>query len=1322
MRHRAKLRRRLIGVAGTPRAALAALALCILTASIALSPALARAAVTHKFLSQITEVPAVGPHGESVPIAGNLRAVNAETADSGQLFVSEGEVLFGEQGCKEAVCFRVDQFGGTSGAFELQFERPPFEEPPKQPAPLHFPIFGMGVLHSTGEVFVGASNGVGVFDHAGKLLKVWNGSDTPFKSFGEQATSIAVDNAAGLVYVADAIPPRSESTFRWSEVVDVFKAEPGGEEKYVTQLTRPEAGVPFEFNDSGRGGGLAVDPANGDLLVSSFTPTQTVDLFEPSGSKYVLVRTLTGSPNGPFTAISGVAVDPSGDIYVLQRFTEDVVDQFSFAGEYLGRITSTSTSPIQSAASLAVDSATGQVYVGDGRGGRRGSGSSLNFGAVDVFGPTLVIPDVETQPASAVQPFAATLNGTVNPDNEGPATCQFAWGTSPAFGEIAPCEPETVPNGNTPVPVHAQLTDKLQPDTTYFYRLQATNQNEANPGEPRQTKHFTTPGPGFRGLAVSAVTGDSATLEATINPHGAPTSYYFQYGPTTAYGSEAPAPPGNPIGSGTADVEVTPQHVAGLAPGTVYHYRAVAVSEIEEEPGVKAPVTFYGPDQNFTTQPAGVFGLPDGREWEMVSPTQKQGSLIVPIGESTPIQASVSGDAITYPTHSPTEAETLGYANFVQVISSRGAGSWSSRDITVPHELATGVSVGVGNEYRFSSEDLSRGVVQPFGSFVPALSPEATEQTAFVHSNYSAGSPTAFCTTHCFTPLVTANNTLEGVAFGEQSLVGVGKCPPVPICGPLAVGASPDLEHIILQSKVGLTEAPEDHGGLYEWSAGRLQLVSVLPDGTPAKTAEFGFSHIARSGVSPDGQRVVWSSFDAGAHHLFLRDVSHPESVELNNGLSGAPEFQAANRQTTRVFFTENGDLYVYDSETGQRTQLTTAAKVKGLIAGISEDGTSAYFVANGELTKGEGAVNGNCEEAGATPTQRCNLYQLHQAGAAWEPRLIAVLSASDFPDFSKDLPGLTARVSPDGRYLAFMSLLPLTGYDNRDAVSGEPDAEVFLYNATDRHLTCASCKPTGARPHGIESSELTVSGPVQGFGNDAWIAASVPGWTEYHLGTSVYQSRYLSDSGRLFFNSSDALSPQDDNGTEDVYQWEPPGVGSCEVGGAGYDSRSGGCVGLISKGSSREESGFLDASETGGDVFFTTTAKLTPQDADTAYDIYDAHECTPASPCIAPPAEPPPPCSTEASCKASPTPQPAIFGPAASATFQGAGNLIAELASPPPRPKPLTTAQKLAKALTGCRKTYKHSKKRRGRCEAEARRRYRATGAKKANRKRRTR
>ncbi len=72
----------------------------------------------------------------------------------------------------------------------------------------------------------------------------------------------------------------------------------------------------------------------------------------------------------------------------------------------------------------------------------------------------------------------------------------------------------------------------------------------------------------------------------------------------------------------------------------------------------------------------------------------------------------------------------------------------------------------------------------------------------------------------------------------------------------------------------------------------------------------------------------------------------------------------------------------------------------------------------------------------------------------------------------TSDLNELTSRVSPNGRYLAFMSERSLTGYDNRDAAVACPDEEVFLYDASSNRLVCASCDPTGARPTGIHEDE----------------------------------------------------------------------------------------------------------------------------------------------------------------------------------------------------------------------------------------------------------
>lgn len=73
---------------------------------------------------------------------------------------------------------------------------------------------------------------------------------------------------------------------------------------------------------------------------------------------------------------------------------------------------------------------------------------------------------------------------------------------------------------------------------------------------------------------ATAITSTSATLNGTVNPEGQATTYYFEYGTTTSYGSQTAA---SDAGSGTANVKVSAPS-ASLAPATTYHYRLVATN------------------------------------------------------------------------------------------------------------------------------------------------------------------------------------------------------------------------------------------------------------------------------------------------------------------------------------------------------------------------------------------------------------------------------------------------------------------------------------------------------------------------------------------------------------------------------------------------------------------------------------------------------------------------------------------------------------------------------------------------------------------------
>ncbi len=1276
---------------------------------------------------------------------------------------------------------------------------------------------------SNGDVYVGdrGDNIVTKFSESGALIESWgtkgqlDGSTTTFGSFGYGIAGVAVDGS-GTLMVLDRWEVEAANSIEGF----LFRFTQGGAFSEELTLSR---GV----NELG----LAVDSEGNFFkgIIENFAP---IEEYTGSGSELGQVSPVRASLSATTT---GLAVDSAtGDLYVdvggdVEAYAFSAAGIVSSQGGAQCRVsrnygcppsyTFGSSEPsggsLSGASGIAVNSSSDDVYVADASAGR-----------IDIFTPETV-PDVTTEAPAGLSETAATLRGTVNPDETEVTDCKFEYGTERGvYPNTVACS-QTLPlTGNSPVAVSAPPLSGLTAKTTYYYRLVATNANGANYAE----NSFTTFGtPTIESESSEDIGHTSATLKAQIDPNGPETHYHFEYGPNTSYGTSIPIPDGalaggfaaetvsvnltglvagatyhfrvaavnaesptpsygpdkefttvaaaiveetvsdvtatsatlnarvDPLGTDTSayfqygtvscaaspasctDLPVPPPgtdvgseegyqvlksiHLQGLAPDTIYYYRVVATNALGI---VEGELSEAGEEviRTFTTQLSGsVFALPDGRQWEMVTPPNKHGALIEPIGYAGLIEAAAGGDAFTFLADAPTELEPRGYGNnFEQALSTRTAGGWSSQDIALRHNVATGVSIGEGDEYRFFSPDLSRALVEPQGEFTPLAgeetSPEATEGTPYERANVTCqATPTA-----CYTPLVTEANTPPGTTIGRPQ-EGLGtKSSEVEF-----VGATPDLSHVVLYSHVALTSTPSG-GGLYEWAAGQLQLVSVRPasEGGPTPDADFGIKgsgyqkSAGGNGVSVDGSRVIWSFHEDS---LYMRDTVTEETVRLDlpeaeclkEGTCGSepaePHFKIASSDGSRVFFTDTQrltadsrspynpgseknepDLYVCQmvevEEAGQKklkcdlTDLSAdtnpggeRADVQGVLD-ASEDGSYVYFAASGVLGDGaeHGATPGNCigGRGASLGSGLCNLYVDHYSSEAgkWEvPHFIAAVSGADYDDWAYGLTNGTARSSPDGRYLAFMSQQALTGYNNLDAVSGEPDEEVYLYDALTHRLECASCNPTGARPLGEEfenQKDVGLSGGDGVWAGSTWLAANVPGWVSYEDQAGADQPRYLSDSGRLFFNSHEALVPEDVNGTWDVYEYEPPGIGTCTTAAVTFGERSGGCVGLISAGESPEESAFLDASESGGDVFFLTASQLVPQDFDHSLDVYDAHECTGVSPCFPTPAVQPPSCTTEASCKPSPTPQPTLYAPPPSATFNGPGNVTPEVAPPP--------------------------------------------------------
>src|SRR6185312_5900795 len=133
-------------------------------------------------------------------------------------------------------------------------------------------------------------------------------------------------------------------------------------------------------------------------------------------------------------------------------------------------------------------------------------------------------------------------------------------------------------SGTSSVPVSQTLAG-LKPGTTYHYRVVATS--SAGTGRGADGLLATPAAPAGVTGAASNITGTTATLHGTVDPNSRATSWYFEIGTSTSYGTKTPA---KDAGSGTAAVDVSAP-VGGVQTGHTYHYRLVATSDAGTPPG-----------------------------------------------------------------------------------------------------------------------------------------------------------------------------------------------------------------------------------------------------------------------------------------------------------------------------------------------------------------------------------------------------------------------------------------------------------------------------------------------------------------------------------------------------------------------------------------------------------------------------------------------------------------------------------------------------------------------------------------------------------------
>jgi hypothetical protein len=1055
---------------------------------------------------------------------------------------------------------------------------------------------------------------------------------------------------------------------------------------------------------------FAVD-ASGHMYVTVAGAGGVISKYGPTGA---LEFELNNGPEDNGTEAEGLAVDDSGDLFAKQReasapslsFLYIFFTEFSPTGVKLKRFGYVEKGSFSAPALAAYHSPEGDLFASEG---------SEGIKYLQIPSGPVVAPEPCKVQSGGLGNTQATLEARVNPEGK-TTSVKFEYMTQAqfeaegGFHNAQGGSPVSVSAASEPFDLHdvSVKVEGLVPETKYRCRVVAENSESVTPTVGEEGVFLTREGFEF-GPDWSVNVGETvATIFAGGDPLEIPATGQIEYVEDAKYQqskfAEAQSAPTPELEFGSGSLMVF-EHVTltGLKPGTLYHYRLRARNGAPPE-GIVCPerkTECPAQEHTFKTYLPEA-GVPDGRGDELVSPGLKNSAEVAVPGNkagvigtrSVRIQAAAGpGDAVTYTSWTSFGAAE-GAPATSQYLSKRTGSGWVTENISPFGFLADPLFApfsGFTPDLRFAA----------FKTTEPRLTPDCRKsEDMYLRDNQSGQ-------LLCLSPEVSQGPEAPCLVYG---------------------GASED------GSRVFLAGMPE--GGkvftysLYERTSNGVNLVSVLPGGEAAPASKGtafgpgGSSGVGggeegckvtgsrlRHAISNDGAKAFWTYVPEESKHersqLLVR-VNGSETLQLDKHQSGAGTgsgngvFWTASAEGSVAYFTDTErlvaganpatgapDLYRYElgteSPLSDLTKGTVPGGVQGVV-GASDDGSYVYFVAQAVLGGGEEEnATGQKAQAG-----KDNLYLYHEG----VPTFIATLSSKDGGDWSANPRELTARISPDGKHLAFLSVEApeLVGYDNMIAegehcqydlgVEGNAtlaDAprclQAFLYDvgtgSGPGRLSCVSCNPSGSRPLG---------------------PTIVPGWTNGFEGP-----RFLSDNGsRFFFESFDSLLPGDVNGELDVYEFERPGEGSCNETNPNYDTVSDGCHFLVSTGRSSAESFLIDASSDGSDVFFSTRQSVVGWDVNDNYDVYDRR----VDGGFAEPATPAAPCADETGCLSSAMTPPSLL---ASSTpgFNGPGNPTPTTLSKPAANKHAKQKKHVAKKKHVKKKPVKKKHKKNGRNQA---------------------
>jgi len=799
-------------------------------------------------------------------------------------------------------------------------------------------------------------------------------------------------------------------------------------------------------------------------------------------------------------------------------------------------------------------------------------------------------PTIESFSSSDLTSTSAVLHAHIDPQGFA-TTYHFSYGPTTAYGQTAPQpEGEIATELSAGHSVKAAI-EELQPGVTYHFRLIAENKWGTETSEDQSFEFLP---PSCPNAAVRQQTGASYLPDCRayelVSPGNANGTLLYPGGPNTgqatspsrfAYVGAFSSLPGENVINTTGDLYVATRTDTGW----VSHYVGLS--------GNQAGCVGDPPDEPWSR-----FGTTPVKVQDQV-PTDPSMSRFLDFSDGSPLLCRANGSGV-------------GDATGPLDLPSNVAHMWSAEGAplaTLPTDLPALPDAA-------ASLDCPARVDSPYNGFALCNSAVATsaDLSHFVFSSNrlsfsEPGEPAGLTEAPGSAyddNLATGRVTLISRLPGDQPI-------PLGVAGEFIrfPAVSADGSHILMSTATAVTGECDNESSRVctRFTEIPVHLYMSIDD-APAIPIAAG-KPVEYVGMTPDGSKVFFTSEE----HLTGEDEGHVGASlymwSATKAEEGKPPLTLISKpdpgSTPEAGDTGNCSPALTEAQ-GPWTNKCSAVPYRGWAYAQAPGGRGGNAVSDSAL-----AANGDIYffspeqlDGDRGVLNQENLYDYSQAEGRL--RFIATFPAqpsacvpSDFSG-NRDCSSLAIarlEVNPTDTHMAFVTPDQVTSYDNTDTqgscqvdLRGSPTGEthcteMYSYTPATGQIVCNSCNPEGQPPT-----------------------------------SDVYASQdglFMTDDGRTFFSTEEALVPQDTNGGTDVYEFVDgrphlitPGTGTASFGGVNVTAPD-------------QKPGLVGVSANGADVYFSTFDALTSEDHNGDFlKFYDARtnggfpQAPPVQPCDA--------------------------------------------------------------------------------------------------------